>query len=160
MIRRLHVSAAVVLLLGGLTACGDDADVGSVGPSSPEPVAEAEFFAHPSSYVGQRVTVLGEVDTIMHNDAFSMAPEIEAIAENDFGKLLVVHPEDLDVAVGSPIKVTGTVQRNFDPSQIRPFREVFAEDPAFAPFVGEPYLQADALDRYPGEEGLDPGDAP
>lgn len=153
-------STAALVLLSGLAACADDDGVDAVGPPSPEPVAEAQFFTDPGSYVDERVTVVGEVDTILHNDAFTMVPRIDAIAANAKTKVLVVHPGDLDVAVGSPVEVTGTPQSTFDPPQVEPFREVFAEDPAFRPFIGDPYLEADAVDRVPGEEGLDPADAP
>lgn len=147
-------AAAALVLVSGLMACADDADdVGSVGPPSPEAVAEADYFLDPASYAGQRVRVVGEVDTILHNDAFTLIPQVDAVAEKAPDKLLVLHTGDLNVAAGSPIAVTGTTHPDFGPAQARPFAEQFAEDPAFDPFLGRPYLEADGLDRNPDEEG-------
>lgn len=62
--------------------------------------------------------------------------------------LLVVHPGDLDVAAGSPIQVAGTPRAGFDP-QPQPFRDRFADDPTFEPYLDERYLEADGIDRTP-----------
>lgn len=152
----LHAFTALVLVSTS-AACASDDDVDTVGPEAPEVVAEAKFFADPAAYVDERVTVLGEMDTILHNDAFTMVPQIDATGQETGGKLLVVHPGDLDVAVGSPIEVTGTTRRAFD--RVPPFGERFVGDPAFDPLVGEPYLEADELDQAPEVEGTDPTDA-
>lgn len=150
--RRRNAAAALVLVTA-LAACSDDDEqAGSIGPPPAEAVAEA-FFADPASYAGERVTFVGEVDTILNNDAFTV---IAQAAEDSTEDLLVVHPGDLDVAAGSPIELTGTLQPEFDPPSVQPFRDVFAEDPAFEPFVGQPYLAADAVDKSPDEQRFDP----
>lgn len=152
-LRKKLAAAAALALVCGLTSCGDDGqDAASIGPAPPAEVTQADYFADPTSYAGERVRVIGEVDTIVHNDAFTFIPQLDAIAENTGGQLLVLHPGDLNVAAGSPITVTGTTHPDFDPAQARPFADQFAEDPAFEPFVGQPYLEADGLDKDPDDE--------
>lgn len=146
---------AAVVLAGGLAACGDDDDLADVGPPPPEAVAEAEFFTDPAEFVGERVQVAGEVHTILHDDAFTLIPEGDAIDEGVESKLLVVHSGDLNVSAGRALVVTGTPHLDFDP-EIEPYRDIFAEQQVFQPFVDQPYLVADALDEVAGRGGLYP----
>lgn len=149
------LAALLAALLLSAAGCSADDDTEAIGPPPSESVEGAEFFQDPGQFAGDRITIAAEIDEILNPDAFTLVPNPEA----DDVKVLVVHPGDIDVEVGSPVEVTGTLVEDFDPPSVQPFRDVFAQDPAFQQFVGAPYLEADAIDKTPVEEQFDPNDA-
>lgn len=135
------VTASAALVLGG---CGDTA-----GPEAGTDVEDIQNdpdagvlgdFSQARSFAGQRVTVSAEVDQIVGPKAFTMA--------DDAGEeLLVVHRALApNVAVNTPVRVTGTVKKAFDIRAAEEFSRADFNDEAFGAFSAEPYIQASNID--------------
>ena len=136
----LMTSAALVL--GG---CGD-----TPGPEARIDVGEIQNdqagdgtyddFARIQSFEGQQVTVTADVVQIVAPNAFT-------IADMRGEQRLVVHRELApNVAVNSPVQVTGTAKKTFDIAVAEQFAGADFDDLAFRPYFGEPYIQASNID--------------
>jgi hypothetical protein len=145
------LAASAALVLGG---CGGTAgpeqgtDVGDIqndqagggGVVNGDGGGLFEDFSEVQSFVGQRVTVSAEVDEVIGPNAFTMA--------DDSGEqLLVVYQGAApNLAVNTPVQVTGTVKKAFDLPTAEEFAGADFNDVAFEDFNGEPYIQASNID--------------
>ncbi len=76
-----------------------------------------------------------------------VAPNAFTIADMRGEQRLVVHREPApNVAVNSPVQVTGTAKKAFDIAAAEQFAGVDFNDAEFVFYNGEPYIQASNID--------------
>ncbi len=158
-LRLLLLPFAWILALGVLSACdtegageeqgADVEDVTEEGVEDQEALDDevgdeaAGIIDDPESFVGEQVTVSGEVNKVVGNNAFR-------IGGKDLGgePLLVVSSKRSNVSQDELVEVTGTV-REFDLAELENDFGVDLDDDAFTRFEGEHVIVADNVDRSP-----------
>lgn len=139
--RTLSRSSAAVLMASAalvLSGCGD-----SAGPEAGTDVGDGgvyDDFSRIQSFEGQQVTTRADAVQIVAPNAFT-------IAHQSGKQLLVVHREPApNVAVSTPVQVTGTAKKAFDIAAAEQFAGVDFNDAEFVFYNGEPYIQASNID--------------
>ncbi len=118
----------------------------------PEAFDETRFFENPDEFLGQEVTVSGEVTEVLRPRAFRLSR-----VGGGETSLLVVGAEEANVARGQVVRVTGTVLRFDVPNWVRDFGQdvgVDFNDPVFQQFAGRASIVAQSVTVI---EGADPG---
>lgn len=136
-----------------LTGCNQDDPVPAGGEpaGSPAPTAEGtpteenrvayegqynqEFVDEAANYVGQQVTISGEVSR-------TLSPETFAIAGPADPMLVVEEQEIPAVDEGQTVEITGTMQESFSVAEVEEQLGVDLEDELYADFEGENYVTA------------------
>lgn len=98
------------------------------------------FAEDQATYAGQEVTLTGEVEGVVSEQAFSISDPNDV----DLDSLLVVHNMDQPPAVeeGQLVQVVGTVQTSFDPATASEDVGVQLDENVFGDFEGDPWIQA------------------
>ncbi len=112
---------------------------------------ERRFFENPDDYLGQEVTVNGEVTEVIRPRAFRFSRKGGGATS-----LLVVSAQEANVEKGQVVRVTGTVLRFDVPQWVRDFGQDVGldfNDPAFQQFVGQAAIVAESVTVV---EGADP----
>jgi hypothetical protein len=146
------LAASAALVLGGCGTAGPEqgTDVGDIQNDQAGGVADGGGnggnggafidFGDAQSFVGQTVTVSAQVNEIIGPNAFTMADESGE-------QLLVVSATSVqNLAVDTPVQVTGTVKKAFNLPTAEQFAGADFNDAAFSQFGGEPYIQASNID--------------
>jgi hypothetical protein len=154
------IAASSALVLG---ACGGGGGETSAGQQPQPPaaqsggnttgnasgsscVAASQVLNNTQSYAGKPVTVTGTVGQVVSQHAFTVAindNNPNTGATNNAQTLLAVRKDTTQLAAGSPVQVTGTLQPTFDPNQAATFTGGNLGQGAFTPFNGRPYVQAE-----------------
>ncbi len=111
---------------------------------------ERRFFENPDDYLGQQVTVSGEVIEVLRPRAFRFSREGGG-AES----LLVVSAQEANVENGQVVRVTGTVLRFDVPQWVRDFGQDVGldfNDPVFQQFVGRASIVAQSVTVLEGAD--------
>lgn len=94
-----------------------------------------EFIDEAANYVGQQVTIEGEVSR-------TLSPETFAIAGPADPMLIVEKQEVSAVNEGESVEVTGTMRENFSVAEVEEQLGIDLEDELYADFEGENYVMA------------------
>lgn len=135
--RRRGAAALAALAVLATAGCSD-----SAGPE--QGVSVADVWDDPAALEGQQVTVSAEVQQIVTERAFVISGGDDAGPD----PLLVVHPGGAEVALGTPVQVTGTVRQAFDLRRL----DAVPDDPdrrIYETFRGEPYIDATSVQALP-----------
>ncbi len=134
------------------TGPGQGADIEDVQrQDQTEAFDEGRFFENPDDYLGQDVTVSGEVVEVLRPRAFRFSRPGGGAAT-----LLVVSAREANVEKGQVVRVTGTVRRFDVPEWFRDFGQDVGldfNDPVFQEFVGRASILAQSVTVV---EGADP----
>ncbi|MFI7496383.1 hypothetical protein ACH9D2_16895 [Kocuria sp. M4R2S49] len=151
-----RTAAAALVAVAGLSLAGCGTDVedvteGEVRESSPAPENnptagdtfignyDQGFYDDRETYVRRAVTLSAEVGQVIDDDAFMLA----GTAESTVDPLLVLYAMDqVDIAEGQVVEVTGTVQQAFDPPTIEDEKQKDLEDELDADYDQQPYVEA------------------
>lgn len=162
--RSTRVITAGILAVTGLAMTGcnsagpeegtdvEDISEGEILESSPAPQeGDAElstgyagpydeaFRAENETYAGQEVTLSAEVTDTLSTETFV----IGGAAGTAVDPLLVVEVAEIPALdTGQVVEVTGTVQQDFDVAAAEEQLGIDLEDELYAPYAGEPYLEA------------------
>ncbi len=148
----LWIMLGTILVLGLLLLIDFIGDYTSVGPF--EGATIREIVQAPDTYIGQNVTVSGEVNTVIGQRAFT-------IGDEEFmggAELLVVSVNDLPTVDGwaadtsilenDIVQVAGPVRR-FEREAFENAVGVDLDDAALEPFNGQPAIIAQSVDLTP-----------
>lgn len=148
----------------GLAGCGEEEPVveepvveepvtgEATTEAAPEPTTEGEmatgemayegpydqaFVDDMDTYMGQGVTLTGEVNETITPDAFTIGPDVDPL-------LVIETNEDIPpVDPGQQVQVTGTVEQVFDIVAVEEDYGIDLDDELFVAYESEPYLVAD-----------------
>ena len=150
--RPLLVLLLAFLLAAGVAACGrgDDESAGpETGRTDVEDVTEGdEPITEPDRFVGQTVTVSGEVSDLLGPSAFEIAGE-DAGGE---GLLVVGAAQAPTLGDDTVVQVTGTVRDGFDVAEAERELGLSLDDALFASFLGRHYIAATNVEVLPANE--------
>ena len=125
------------------TAPGEDAEAVAepgapyIGPYNREFYDEAE-----TTYAGQEVTLTGEVEEVFSTDS-PTAITISDPNDLELGDLLVISETAMaDLEQDQVVEVVGTVQADFQLTQVETELALDLEDEWFQDFEGDPYIEA------------------
>ncbi len=153
--RSLLLLLLFTLLVAACAETGPDEDIQDVQPQDQtDAFDERRFFEDPNDYLGQEVTVNGEVTEVIRPRAFRFARQ-----DGGATSLLVVSAQEANAEEGQVVRVTGTVLRFDVPEWVRDFGQDVGldfNDPAFQQFVGQPAIVAQSITVV---EGADPDTA-
>ena len=95
------------------------------------------FYDEATTYVGQQVTLTGEVNETITPDTFSIGGDVDP--------LLVIETQEniTPLDPGQQVQVTGTVEQAFDIVAVEEEFGLDLEDELFVAYESEPYLVAD-----------------
>lgn len=151
--RRLLPSVLALVLAAGAAACGraDDESAGPErGPADVEDVTDGdEPITEPDRFVGQTVTVSGEVSDLLGPSSFEIAGE-DAGGE---GLLVVGAAQAPTLDADAVVKVTGTVRDGFDVAEAERDLGLTLDDERFSSFLGRHYVAASSVEVLPANEG-------
>jgi hypothetical protein len=122
-----------------------EADSESASESASEPAAD-EVFADPESYLGEQVTVSGQVSEVVDANSFRIGGE-------DVGgeALLVTSADQANVEPDQNVQVTGTVQQ-FNLGEFEDEYGFDYDEGLYGDFEGEPVIVADSVEPLAGAE--------
>lgn len=149
--RVLTATLAAVIALG-LAGCNRDdpipADGEFMGNSVPpaegtgqedgvvyEDPFDQEFIDEAATYVGQRVTISGEVGRTLSADTFTLSGAADPM-------LIVEEQEILEVSEGQSVEITGTVRENFSVAEVEEQLGIELDDELYTDFEGDYYVVA------------------
>lgn len=160
--RTLAVGLLVAAGLG-LTGCNtegpeegtdvEDISEGSIAPSSPAatdtvpsaPMApyngayNQEFYDQSDAYVGQEVTLSAEVTKTVSPEAFVIAGTENTAVD----PLLIIEAQEIpELDEGEVVRVTGTVQKDFDPAVASKDLGIDLDASKLGDYKGQPYVEA------------------
>lgn len=162
--RTMTVGVLIAAGLGlGLTGCNtegpeegtdvEDISEGSIAPSTPaesrnvpaEPrvpysgAYNQDFYDQADAYVGQDVTLSAEVTRTVSPDAFVIAGAEDTAVD----PLLVIEAEEIPALDdGEVVRVTGTVQKDFDPVKVSQDLGIDLDTSKLGDYEGQPYVEA------------------
>jgi hypothetical protein len=123
-----------------LTRGAQNGGILSGGNNSGSSCAAAnDVLNNTQSYAGKQVTVTGTIAQVLGPQAVTIAAT--GNNANNAQTLLAVAKENLPLAPGSPVQVTGTLQPTFDTNQAATFTGSNLDPAAFTPYNGKPYVQ-------------------
>ncbi|MEX5302306.1 hypothetical protein [Kocuria sabuli] len=103
-----------------------------------------EFIDEAAAYVGQRVTISGQVSRTLSPEAFAIAGPADP--------MLVVEEQEIPaVDEGQTVELTGTMRENFSVTEVEEQLGVELDDDLYTDFEGENYLMA--TQGRAGEQG-------
>lgn len=158
--RRTQDGAVLALALTTLavTACGD---AGPTRPDAGEDVPDIrgeqnftdpytgeydeDFAEDLEAYDGLEVTLEAEVAEVLSPRTFVITAPDQA----DVPPLLVVHPEDLDLAPGETVIVAATPDVELDLQEGEEAAGTDLDDQAYEQWMDEPYLIASNVEKTP-----------
>lgn len=112
-------------------------DDGAADEDAQEDGAFDDILENPDAFIGQDVTIEGEVAAVISPTAFTIV-RLTTIP------LLVVVDEDgapEGLEIGDTVEVSGTMQEDFDASQVED-----GEEPLIEAHQGETYVEADSVE--------------
>ncbi len=150
-LRYLLLPFALLLLLAACEQQDAGAEQGATTEEVTNEEADCPVFTEenlaqqPECFVGQHVTVSGEVTEVFDPRSFRLGGQ-------DFAEevLLVVSANNANVSTGQVVRVTGTVREEFAVADFEENIEADLDDEALAPAVGEHYIVADKVQPLPG----------
>jgi hypothetical protein len=152
-----HIAGLSVSLVAvvGIAGCADDAgdqQARGSGPSAGVTSSSSNAAGPDQTYVGpnnrtfstwsaaheeSQVTVIGSVESVLNEHAFTVA------GEGGSADLLIVgRGKVTNLAAGDRVAVTGAVHRAFNRTEIESKVNADFDDAAFQDLEGDPYVQA------------------
>lgn len=99
-----------------------------------------QFYDDRQVYEGQEVTLTGEIEEILSDQAFEISDPEDA----EVGSLLVLHNLEQPPALedGQVVEIVGTVQASFDPATAGEEMGIDLDAMMFEDHEGDPWIQA------------------